>query len=162
MVYVGVVASLLGAIAGFFTAYYMRTQVMSGLPFLEGEISDIGGAEKRGSLAEKLQEDGCFILRITIYGGDGNFRFNKIKTSGALIGEMPLYSFEGIVKDTFVSPSKNNLCLPINYMKDSEIHFSFLIKPDIAEEGKVRVSVSGGLFSSLKTEVPYKKTEYFQ
>lgn len=162
MVDVGVVVSLLGAIASFFTAYYMRTQVMSSLPFLHCELSDIEGSEKRGSLAAKLQEDGYFILRITIYGGDGNFRFNKIKTLGALIGEMPSYPFDYVDENSFNRPSKNSLFLPVNYVKNSNIHFSFLIKPDKPDEGKFRVSISGGLFFSLKADVPCRKTMYFQ
>lgn len=59
MVYVGVVISLLGIIAGFFTAYYMRTQVIGSLPIIEGDISDLHGAEVRNSLAPLLRGEYC-------------------------------------------------------------------------------------------------------
>lgn len=161
MVYVGVVISLLGVIAGFFTAYYMRTQVISSLPIIEGDISDLHGAEVRNSLAAKLQEEGYFVLNLKIIGGNCNFLLKKIKVKGALIGELPLYNFDGICESSFKNPKTNSLSLYEVSQRNLDRNLSFLIKTDKPEEGKIKVSISIGLFSSITATIPYVKTSYF-
>ncbi len=162
--------NVITALATTATAVFGYRKMLDQKPIFEAVVKDIPESDKRNRPArEKLQQEGYYILRLSLISAPQNWDIVAAKISGASI-PCEITSKSGTwLADTL--PDKRQIKMTHGKVKihnwkiiqnETEKRWEFLIKPDVPEEGVLTLTLYGRLLMTVKVPFEYKQTHYIE
>ncbi len=161
--------NVLTAIATTVTAVIAYRKMFDEIPVLQATVFDIPESNRHDRPErEKLQQDGYYMLRLSVVSAPQNWRINAIKINGAMIPCEITDPAGQWVADRL--PDKKEVALTHGkvktkhwkIIKDTNSNWDFLIKPDNPDHGALELIVYGNLFLKARVPFSYRKTQFFE
>lgn len=162
MEWINLFFSVLGSLIAAVAAYFSFPQFRKMQPVISVFITDIPQCDSWGSKAERMQQDGYFILHIKISRIDAPINFNRLTVKNAMV---PAQVVDEI--GDFAAPYdphdmvRNSVPFCRRVTRDEE--FSILVRPlpPRSETGVLLVTLRYGFLLRASAKCKYARTHFF-